>query len=423
MKRGRKRGKGGFMLTKSSTESVRQRNSGLVLAALRRHGALAHTEISDFTKLSSATVSAITADLEKSEIIERSEQQAASGRGRPRVLFRPRRDCGYLIVVIISSDAVQFSLVDYAGKLIDRFSEGRSHDPAGAAVFAEAIKEGLARILERSRIAQERVLLISISSKGLVNAAEPVLLWSPIFGTDQIDFETLLRPEWRARVILDNETLLVAAALGAHEENVKGADFRSLAALSLGHSIGLGIVRRGADGGQEISAPNFGHMLHLANGGLCRCGSKGCIEAHAGFYAILRTAFEVPLDTIPAKFVPVGELDKIAVRARQGHRMSAFAFRQAGLALGNGLSRMLSLTERMPVAITGPGTRYYDLLRQGIEEGLGQSHVVRMEGMPELRVVADETNLVFEGHLGRALALLDEDILGGVSQVGLERSA
>ena len=50
-------------------------------------------------------MSAITADLEKSEIIERSEQQAASGRGRPRVLFRPRRDCGYLIVVIISSDA------------------------------------------------------------------------------------------------------------------------------------------------------------------------------------------------------------------------------------------------------------------------------------------------------------------------------
>jgi len=46
-----------------------------------------------------------------------------------------------------------------------------------------------------------------------------------------------------------------------------------------------------------------------------------------------------------------------------------------------------------------------------------------MEGMPELRVVADETNLVFEGHLGRALALLDEDILGGGSQVGLERSA
>ncbi|MGR9171344.1 ROK family transcriptional regulator [Rhizobium sp. KDH_Rht_773_N] len=399
------------MLTKSSTELVRQRNSVLVLATLRRHGALAHTEISDFTRLSSATVSAITADLEKAQIIEKSEQQAASGRGRPRVLLRQRRDCGYLIVVIISSDAVQYSLVDYAGKLIDRFSEERSHDPDGAGRFVNGVREGLNRILSRSRIEREKVLLISISSKGLVNSTEPVLVWSPIFGSDQIDFESALKPEWPAKVILDNETLLVAAALGAHEENVKGGDFRALAALSLGHSIGLGIVRRGSHGGHEVSAPNFGHMLHMANGGLCRCGSRGCIEAHAGFYAILRTAFEVPLDTIPAKFVPVAELDKIAARARQGHRISGFAFRQAGLALGNGLSRMLSLTERMPIAITGPGTRYYDLLRQGIEEGLGQSHIVRMEGMPELRVVADEQNLVFEGHLNRALSVIDEDIV------------
>ncbi len=399
------------MLTKSSTELVRQRNSVLVLATLRRHGALAHTEISDFTRLSSATVSAITADLEKAHVIEKSEQQAASGRGRPRVLLRQRRDCGYLIVVIISSDAVQYSLVDYSGKLIDRFSEDRSHDPAGAGRFVNGVRQGLERILSRSRIERDKVLLISISSKGLVNSSEPVLVWSPIFGSDQIDFELALKPEWKAKVILDNETLLVAAALGAHEENVKGGDFRSLAALSLGHSIGLGIIRRTSHGGHDVSAPNFGHMLHMANGGLCRCGTRGCIEAYAGFYAILRTAFEVPLDTIPAKFVPLAELDKIAARARQGHRISGFAFRQAGLALGNGLSRMLSLTERMPIAITGPGTRYYDLLWQGIEEGLGQSHVVRMEGMPDLRVVADEQILVFEGHLNRALAVVDEDIV------------
>jgi hypothetical protein len=93
--------------------------------------------------------------------------------------------------------------------------------------------------------------------------------------------------------------------------------------------------------------------------------------------------------------------------------MSAFAFRQAGLALGNGLSRLLSLTERMPVAITGPGTRYYDLLRPGIEEGLAQSHMVRMQGMPELRVVFDEPLLVFEGHLNRALSVIDGDIVQG----------
>jgi len=267
------------MLTKSSTELVRQRNSVLVLAALRRHGALAHTEIADFTKLSSATISAITADLEKAQIIEKSEQQPSRGRGRPRVLFRQRRDCGYLVVVIISSDGVQYSLVDYAGKLIDRFSEERSHDPAGAERFIASIKQGLARILSRSKLPQERVLLISISSKGLVHPTDPVLVWSPIFGSNQIDFESALRPDWQARIFLGNETQLVAAALGAHEANARPVDFRSLAALSLGHSVGLGIVRSTGPGEREVSAPNFGHMLHMANGGLCRCHSPPCCGA------------------------------------------------------------------------------------------------------------------------------------------------
>jgi len=150
----------------------------------------------------------------------------------------------------------------------------------------------------------------------------------------------------------------------------------------------------------------------MPNGGLCRCGARGCVEAYAGFYAILRAAFEVPMDTIPAKFVPVAEIDKIATRARQGNRMAQLAFRHAGAALGFGLSRLLSLHGPMPVFITGPGTRYQDLLQAGIEEGLAQTHVVRLGGMPTLTIVADEPSLVFEGHLNLAFSIVDQDIIG-----------
>ena len=72
------------MLAKSSTELVRQQNSSLVLTALRRHGPLSHTQLSEATRLSSATVSAITADLERHAVIGKNEQQAATGRGRSR---------------------------------------------------------------------------------------------------------------------------------------------------------------------------------------------------------------------------------------------------------------------------------------------------------------------------------------------------
>ncbi|SMC85143.1 ROK family transcriptional regulator [Rhizobium sp. RU36D] len=393
---------------RTGTELLGLRNRVAVLKALRRHGRLSHTELSDHTGLASATVSAITSDLERAEVIEKSEQQAGSGRGRPRVLFAQRRGSAYLIIVIISSDAIQYSLVDYAGKLIDRFVEPRMQGRAGD--FLAAIGAGLERVLDRSRIARDRVRAISISSKGLVAADAPVLRWSPVLGTEQVDFEAGLKPLWGARLSLSNETLLVASALG-QQQQASAAGFTGVTALSLGHSIGLGIATARPAGEIEVRAPNFGHMLHVPNGALCRCGARGCVEAYAGLYGILRTAFEVPLDTIPAKFVPIPEVDKLAASARSGNRMANYAFRVAGQALGFGLSRVFSLNSHMPVAITGPGARYFDLMRAGMEEGLSQSQVVRMEGMPILSVVPDEPQLVFQGHLERAMALVDEDIV------------
>lgn len=402
------------MLTKSSSELVRQHNVALVLSAIRRMGPSSHTDICGHTRLASATVSAITAELERAQVITRSEQQPTTGRGRPRVFFSQRRDGGFLIAVRISSDLVQYSLVDYSGTLIDRFEEARDHSVAGTSAFARGFTEALERILARSRLDRDRVLSISISSKGTVDADEHRLLWSPAFGVQQINFATLLNPLWRAKVTVNNETLLVAQALGLKADkagvDAPGGPFRALAALSLGHSIGLGIARKDRFGELEVTAPNFGHMLHGPGAGLCRCGSIGCIEAQAGFYGILRTAFEVPPDTIPAKFVPQAEIDKIALKAREGHRMSGYAFRQAGVALGNGLSRLLSLYERMPIYVTGPGTRYFDLLKKGIDEGLSQSHQVRLQGPPELHVIFDEQRLIFDGHLDRALTEMDHDI-------------
>lgn len=399
---------------KSSPELVRQQNSSLVLSALRRHGRMAHTQISDATGLASATISAITADLERAGVIERSESLSVAGRGRPRVLFSQCRDYGYLALLVIASDNIEYSLVDYAGTLLDRFVEPRG--AGGPEAFLTQVSVALRRLLTRSRIGHEQLLLVSVSSKGLVDPQRPVLVWSPVFGAQSVDFSRAMEPGWR--VLLNNETLLVAGALldrGEKRLATEVAPFRAgerrLAALSLGHSIGLGIARASVLGITEILAPNFGHMLHAADGGLCRCGARGCVEAYAGFYAILRSAFEVPADTVPAKFVPIAEVDKLAVRARQGGRQAVRAFRQAGLALGNGLSRLISLHGPMPVFITGLGSRYYDLLDAGLRDGLAESHVVRLGGMPQLTVVADEPSLVFEGHLSCAFAVVDQGIV------------
>ena len=404
----------------ASTELVRQKNSLSVMAALRLHGSLSHTDMSSFTGLASATVSAITMELERTGLILRKEQLAATGRGRPRILFAPRGAFCHVAIVIISSDSVQYSLVDYAGKLVDRFTEQRLAAEKGT--FGAAILAGLARLADRSRIDRHDILQVSISSKGLVDAAAATLVWSPVLGNERIDFRQLLSADGRNRVTLNNETLLAAKAIRMREQTKNDPAPEALVTLSLGHSIGLGIARSAGDT-IEVSAPNFGHMLHLADGALCRCGTKGCIEAYSGFYAILRSAFEAPPQAEPAKFVPIAEVDKIAASARAGARMARFAFRTAGLALGNGLSRLFSLHGHMPVFVTGPGTRYFDLLESGLHDGLAQSQAVRFGGMPKISIAPDEPELVFEGHMEHALSAADDYILSADGPEKLARNA
>jgi predicted NBD/HSP70 family sugar kinase len=90
---------------------------------------------------------------------------------------------------------------------------------------------------------------------------------------------------------------------------------------------------------------------------------------------------------LPANFVPFVEIERIAVLARGGDRTAKTAFREAGTAIGNGLARLISLHGKMPVVFTGPGVRFFDLMRPGIDEGLSASlGVFRSRGRPKCRL-------------------------------------
>ncbi len=398
------------MLTVAGSASLRQQNRSLVLAALRERGPLAHTDIAEWSGLSSATVSAITTDLLAEDIIRKSESPSPSGRGRPRVLLAQNPEAAYIATIRITSEALEYSLADYAGTLKDRFSEKRPAGETDTTLFAQRLYNGMERLQARSQLVRDKIRIISITSKGLVSPGRAVLLWSPVFGGQQIDFEALLTPHWPARITLTNETHFVALAL-AIKRRIADPQYgiRLSATLSLGHNIGLGIATETPGRVISVATPAFGHMNHMPDGPLCRCGARGCIEAYAGFYGILRSAFEMPEQTIPANFVPLVEIDKIANNARAGNRMAEFAFRRAGETLGTGVSRLMSLYGPMPLAITGPGLKNFDLMYKGFEEPMRSNLMVRFGKMPEISMHEDESTLVFEGNVEGALSYLDSN--------------
>ncbi len=78
------------MMQTAGTEFLRRRNRAHILAVLRNAGPVAHTDLVERSGLSSASVSKITGELEAEGVIEKKEDSASHGRGRPRVLFTQR---------------------------------------------------------------------------------------------------------------------------------------------------------------------------------------------------------------------------------------------------------------------------------------------------------------------------------------------
>lgn len=400
------------MLMKASTETLRGHNRALVLATLRKLGPASHTEISQWSGLSSATVSAITAELETGNILLRKEAKPLKGRGRPRTLFAQNPGRAHIIIARITAEKIEYSLVDYAGTLKDRFNIARSN--AKIDKFKNKFRDGLSQLLSRSGLNQSDILIISITSKGYVQSGRAVLLWSPVFGDRKIDFKQLLGSDWDAKVSLTNETRFSARAIAGSWDDKDPVQLPGkFAVLSLGHSIGLGIARRDGAGRVTSFAPIFGHTIHKPDGPRCDCDSNGCIESYAGFSGILRTAYEVENDAAPAKFVPLEEMDKLAAIARREDGMAQFAFRQAGEVLGIGISRLFNILGTMPIAITGSGMHYFDLMHDEFVENLRSNLQSRLEPLPEINLVDEETLLIFDGNVQTMLGELDTNILVG----------
>ena len=396
---------------RSGTEVLRYRNRAVVLACLRTADSLPHTEIARRTGLASGTVSTITTELCDEGVLCKTNAAAPSGRGRPRVRFVFNPGFAYLAIVHVTGDCVEYSLVDYAGKLLDRYGVARRPDETDVNQFLEGVNSGLGRLALRGAIRHDQVKVISITTKGVVADTDARLIWSPVFEYQVVDFAAGLAQDWDAAVLLANETQVSALTVARNLLDKEQTDEVRHSVLSVGHSIGLGLAQRDDGGILRSRALSFGHMVHHADGPACRCGSRGCIEAFAGFYGVLRTAFDVPKSVIPAKFIPIEQLDRVANDARRGDRQARYAFRQAGEALGIGLSRLVSLYGNMSVTVTGRGIRYFDLFGYELGSQIADNLQVRVGQLPRIYVAEHENLLIFDGNVQASLAHLDETLV------------
>lgn len=402
--------------TVSDSDSVRRENRGLVLGALRAGGPQSRTALATRTGLSHASVTAIMQDLLAQGLVEEMSATARSdarSRGRPAILVGFQRSAAYAALFEIDVNRARLSLVDYAGILVDRIETAITPTTFQQTTPDAFFGDKLAQLQQRTPGASAALRRIAISVQGILDRDGGGLKWSPIAGIAGTPFAACLQEQTGLQVSLHKRGRLLAEGTRWLDPALLDA---SVATVFIGSTVAMGLSLHGQIMGRgEDGATEFGHMNHIPNGALCRCGMRGCIEAYAADYGILRTAYSVPETASPAPAVPLQQFESLIQRAEAGDRTATHGFNLAGRAIGYGLSRMLAMFDPSHILIVGPGARALNLIRPEIESALKSSLVCKINGMPNIMAHMDEKEPIFRGLMMKTLNDIDQNAFAGLA--------
>ncbi|MCC0021006.1 MAG: ROK family transcriptional regulator [Nitratireductor sp.] len=407
------------------SDDLRRENQRRILSALRATGPVSRTGLSVQTGLSASTITAITGALRESEYVIEAEADAyapaghqddgkeaarPTRRGRPQVALSLNPGAASVGALAVSYNRLSASLIDYCGQLIDETYVSVDIKSLAPAEFSRHLIVMLDTILKRSSDMAGPLRNIVVAVQGVSDAEGTRFQWSPITPHRNIEIGSALEQHFQVPVKVLNDANMIAAALRNLEPERYGNSF---AAILLSQGIGMGMfLHDKLFAGVLSSAAEFGHMCNIPNGALCRCGRHGCVEAYAGYYAILRRAGGSDPRQLPEDEKVGIELEtmrKLVEKARTGDFMAAEAYREAGAALGNGLRSLFALLDPMPVAFVGSGVVAFDLMEPEIRASLGRGVGLSHENV-EIHCYPDDVGLARLGTISTALAALDRTI-------------
>jgi predicted NBD/HSP70 family sugar kinase len=408
----------GHVQSKAGSDLVRRQNRSLVIAALRRDAVLSRTELTTATALSPSTVSAIAADLMQEGVLVEQPAFGTAGarRGRPQIAMALNPAKAHVVSVELTHNQLSVGVSDYTGKAVNELDDRFSTAACSGEDLLQRCSRLISMALSNARVSQPDSIVMAV--QGRTDAEGRDLLWSPIAAGRNVHLSDYLTSQFGCPVKVANDCSMIAVALRWLEPERYGRD---CLAVLLSHGIGMGLYLNGKlFAGRTSSAAEFGHMLYKHNGALCRCGSRGCIEAYAGDYAIWRSAHGLPDDALPPVELSGLDMRSLAKKARASDGPERRAFREAAEAIGTGLAGLFALTDPVPIAFVGSGTAAFDIAEPTIRACIADSNIGGFERNFEFEIFESELPLIRKGATATALLAVDDMLSAGTETLRSE---
>ena len=334
---------------------LRDLNQSIVFNLIVERGSISRTELAKQSGLPAATITRIVGDFLSAGLVSEVSSEESSGGRRP-VLLSINPSAGYVAGVKLREDGITVAICDLNCTIMHTCEETIVNDTAPHRVV-EVIANAVKRCLSEEGIAVRKVLGVGVGLSGLIDSSRGICRYSAILNWRDVELGPALEFKLRLPVRMDNDVNTLAVAeryFGA------GRDAANFLLVTVGRGVGLGIVvggeiYRGSRGG----AGEFGHITvdTSVDAPLCNCGKRGCLEAIASDYGILRAATGID----PGHHVE-DTIGALIDRARMGDANMQAIFTRAGNALGVAVANLVNIFDPARVLLGGEGMRAGELI-------------------------------------------------------------
>ena len=281
----------------------------------------------------------------------------------------------YALAFDIGGSKLVTGIIDGNGKVLAAVHT-EWHELTERSVIQEALRSGR-DILSEFR---DNIDCVGAAIPGLADPEKGVWIEACFSGINDVPVADILSEEFSVPVHIDNDVNLCAVA-----EAYCGACKETNDFIWLQVSNGCG----GAlfiDGelcrGPFAGAGELGHIVVEENGHECKCGSRGCLEAHAAGPAIVRRYKE------SGGGAPVSGAGDVAGLATDGDPIAIQVFADTGRYLGKAVAAAVNTVNPGKVVIGGGVAQSYDLFEDTLLETVDRR--IYKKANPELKIQKTE---------------------------------
>jgi len=261
----------------------------------------------------------------------------------------------YVALVDLGGSQIRVAISDLEGHFAVRISRPTPSREGGEAIL-EALITAIQDTISTARVP---VAAIAIAAPGPLDPRRGIVARAPnLPGWTDVPLVHIMEERLGLPTLLGNDANLAALA---EREFGAARGHQDVIYLTISTGIGGGVI---TDGvllvGSHGYAAELGHNSIMADGPLCACGNRGCVETLASGPAIARQAREAIAAGGVSQLVGMcgGDLSAITAKlvteaAEQGDELARQVFRKAGEYLGVAITNFLYTFDPTIVVLGG----------------------------------------------------------------------